>query len=159
MLCPVVTARCSTPGAILETFTFEGADVKTSSNVHSIEVMFSPTGPSNSPAGPNNGLNACHFIYSSGVVYLAGSSGGTGSLWTAGNSILGQGGTVLDNGICRIHANTSSYSLTQDPYILNVTLSLDFYNLATSYIYVVVENNQLLFSNGDTWAYFGSWSN
>jgi hypothetical protein len=73
---PIVTARCSTPGAILETFTFEAADVQKSSNVHSIEVMFSPKGPNDTPAGPNNGLNACHFVYSSGVVYLAGSAGG-----------------------------------------------------------------------------------
>lgn len=85
-------------------------------------------------------------------------AGGPSSLWTAGNAALGQN-LVLDNGICRIHAQTSFYSLTQDPYILNATLDLEFYNLATSYIYVVVENNQLLFSNNDTWAYFGSWSN
>jgi hypothetical protein len=150
-----VRYRCPAAGqgSTTEIFNFEGADVKGAGNVASIEVIFSPT------QGPGQDTNSCHFLFVPNMLYLDGAAGG--NTWPNKSPIApaDQGGLVLDNKICSIDATQSSYSLTQDPYILNLNLVIDFYNLGTSYMYEIVENSQGLFSAFSTWTYYGSWSN
>jgi hypothetical protein len=176
---PVTTFRCptGTDGKMHEKFNFEGADVLGASNVQDLEVDLSTLGP---PTGPNAGAAGCHFVYTPyrypdgafvNLVYLADGSGG---MWKAGNTVVGTGGSDLANGYCTIHAATSSWSLTQDPYILNLTLDIEFEQVVSgvqvgmiplAYIYVLVTNHTPGYVSGDSqhptigaWTYYGSWS-
>jgi len=111
------------------------------------------------PTGPNTGAAGCHFLYTPyqyqnpypapgtlvNLVYLA---DGNGNMWNAGNTVVGSGGTDLTNGYCTIHGATSSYSLTKDPYILNLTLDISFQGIPKAYIYEVVTNRSQQYVSG-----------
>ena len=154
-----VQSRCSTPGSRRETFTFSASDTLGPGNILDLEVIFSDGGAdADGTGGPDTGPQ-CHLYYAPptpNVIYLDGPNGGY--TWPYSSTVGPPAGTVLDNGYCRIHAESSSSTYLLESKILNVTLDVEFLTSSSrKHIYTVAVNNQLV-SNGGNWTYWGWWA-
>jgi parallel beta-helix repeat protein len=155
-----VTTRCSTPGSQRETFTFPASDARGTSSVEWIQGIFSIGGAdSDGAGGPDSGAQGCHFIYyrAANTLYVDGPSGN--SNWI-GSSVVGAGGADISNGYCTVHASSSQ--VTAEPYIVNLTIDIDFPFSSTSsmkkHIYSITGDYQNQTSDGGEWKYWGWWS-
>jgi len=69
--------------------------------------------------------------------------------------VLGSGGHDISNGICTIHAASSSAGIERD--IVNLSLDVEFpYGTGYQHIYSLVYNNQG-YPNPENWLYWGWW--
>ncbi|MFN7925132.1 MAG: hypothetical protein U0Q16_33855 [Bryobacteraceae bacterium] len=151
--------RCSSPGASREKFTFPASDNKGREYVRAIVGIFSLTPPPKSDTDPGpTPVGACYFHYDTATktVYLAGANGAT---WAAGSSRIGPLGQPLENGVCKIHAESSSelpYNQSE-PHINGVTLDIEFLTQVPMFhIYSWADNTDG--QSRPSWNYFGWWS-
>jgi hypothetical protein len=158
-----VGPRCSTP-ATSQAFTFSVADVDMPGNIRYLEGVFSVPGDDDTGVG-GPGTAGCHFLYAYNVpddpslnnkLFL--DDPNSFYTWTYGSSILGPGGTDLENGFCKIR--TALSQATTESKILHLTLDVQFlsYLAQKKHMYLVALDNDGLSSHGGAWKYSGWWS-
>jgi hypothetical protein len=150
-----VSPSCTNIPANRSTLTFmaTGGDGSSPGNIQWVQAVVGDdqNGPTNNGAG-------CHFIYyptPTNRVYLDSSGGGYN--WSAGNSVVGAGGTDLTNGYCTIHALSSSFSTDpNNPNIVKLSLDMQVVPQGSSrkYLYMTAGDPQ---NNYRAWGSFGYW--
>ncbi len=134
----------------------------------------SPCNPHGQPVGPPiSPIYYCHFLFASsdggptGTIYLDDTNPANIGYWFAGNSPLGTTGQTISNGVCTIHASTSSIqhvpSYCQTCAAKDVVVILDIELLQTAngqppdtwFMYELAVNNLGL--NQGYWSLWGYW--